>query len=292
MGCLSKILSQASLFWESGASLSGRLAAGIVFLILTGVGIAADIGLVLYGIKRPVRLSDLAGQIAFRALPWQIVLLFFSMASVFYFLASWGYVLLFPGGEIAPHTVIFETLFFHLPVLGLLGLLLHKNGIQGKEWFGLYWKKAPASLGLSIFFYVASLPLLWFYSALYQLVLQQFGHDFYLQDIAQILTAPASWTVRAALFFIVIIVAPMFEEIVFRGILLPFFVHRVGLMPGIALVSVFFAGIHGHLPSLLPLFLLSVLFSLAYARTLSLWVPIGMHTAFNGITVVWLLFLG
>jgi hypothetical protein len=289
---LHKILPQTEPFLEYSNPPPGMVAAGLFFLLLICVGIAADAGLMLYWIKRPVRLPDLAGRLATRALPTQLVLIFFGIVIGFYLLASWLYLLMFPGGEITPHTVIFQTLAFHLPVLSLLALLFHFTGVRGRELFGLHWKKASALLGLSVIFYLAALPALWFCSALYQILLHQFGCDFYLQDVAQILTAPAPWPVRTGLFFITIIVAPVFEEVVFRGILLPFMVRRAGFWPGVMLVSVVFGGMHLHLPSFLPLFLLSVMFSLAYARTQSLLVPVGMHALFNGVTVALLLLMG
>lgn len=279
-------------FWEYSNPPSGMVAAGLFFLLLICVGIAADIGLALYLVKRPVRLLEWRQTLEDRALPQPMVLLLLGAVIGLYLFNSLVYSFFFTGSETGPHTVFVQALFFHLPVLGLLCLLFHFAGIQGRELFGLHWRRAPALLSLSLLFYLAALPLLWFYSALYQIFLQQLGHDFYLQDVAQVLTAPAPWPVRTELFFIVIIVAPVFEEIIFRGILLPFFVSRTGLLPGIALVSLLFAGLHWHLPSFLPLFLLSAMFSLAYARTRSLLVPMGMHVAFNGVTVVLLLLMG
>jgi len=289
---LAEILPQTGPFWEYSKLPPEMAAAGLFFLLLICIGIAADVGLVLHWIRRPVRLPELADQLASRALPPQLALIFFGTVIGFYLLVSWLYIFIFPDGEIGPHTVIFQTLLFHLPVLSLLGLLFHRAGIQGRELFGLHWKKAPALLGLSVIFYLAALPLLWFYSALYQIMLHQFGCDFYMQDVAQILMAPAPWTVRTLLFFIAIIVAPVFEEVVFRGVLLPVMVRRAGFWPGIMLVSIIFGGMHLHLPSFLPLFLLSVMFSLAYARTQSLLVPISMHALFNGVTVALLLLMG
>jgi membrane protease YdiL (CAAX protease family) len=289
---LAGILPSANPFWEYSQQPPGLVSAGIFFLLLICFGVVADIGLVLYWLKRPVRVPELSVNLSSRVLPRQMMLIFFGGGIGFYLLTSWLYLLMFPNSGIEPKTVIFQTLAFHLPVLGLLGLLFHIAGIRGRELFGLHWKKAPALLGLSVIFYLAALPLLWFYSALYQILLHQFGCDFFLQDVAQVLTAPASWLVRTALFFIIVIVAPVFEEIVFRGVLLPFMVRRTGFWPGILLISLLFGGMHFHLPSLLPLFLLSVLFSLAYARTQSLLVPIGMHILFNGVTVVMLLLMG
>ncbi|MFA7256133.1 MAG: type II CAAX endopeptidase family protein [Kiritimatiellales bacterium] len=289
---LAELLPSTNPFWEYSNPPPGMIAAGAFFLLLICLGIAADIGLILYWVKRPVRMPELAERLSARALPWQILLIFFGILIGFYLLASWLYFVIFPNDGIEPKTVVFQMVAFYLPVLGLLALLFHIAGIQGRELFGLHWKKAAALLGLSLLFYLAALPPLWFYSAIYQFLLQQFGYGFYLQDVAQLLTAPAPWAIRTALFLIVIIVAPIFEEIVFRGILLPFMVRRAGFWPGIALISLVFGGLHLHLPSFLPLFLLSIIFSLAYARTQSLLVPIGMHAAFNGVTVILLLLIG
>ncbi|MCC7299810.1 MAG: CPBP family intramembrane metalloprotease [Verrucomicrobia bacterium] len=289
---LAELFPSARPFWEYGNPPQGAVACGLVFLLLICAGIAVDVGLVLHWIKRPVRVPELTSRLASRALPWQLLAVFSGMLVLFYLLTSWVYLLMFPQGEIEPYTVLFQTLLFHLPVLGMLALIFHVAGIQGRELFSLHWKKAPQLLGLSLLFYLAALPLLWGISAIYQIVLHQFGCDFYLQDVVQVLTVPASWPVRAALFFIVIIVAPVFEEIIFRGLLLPFMVRRAGFWPGIVLISVVFGGMHFHLPAFLPLFLLSVAFSLAYARAQSMWVPIGMHIAFNGVTVALLLLMG
>jgi membrane protease YdiL (CAAX protease family) len=292
MTFLAEILPQTRPFWEYSNPPSGTVAAGLFFLALICVGAAIDAGLVLHWIKRPIRQAELAGSLTSRALPWQVVLLFFGVVTGFYLLASWLYLLLFPDSGIEPKTVVFQTLLFHLPVMGGMVILFRFAGIRAGELFGLDWKRAPALLGLSVVLYLAMLPPLWLISAIYQLLLHQAGCDFYLQDVAEILTAPASRPMRTALFFIVIIVAPVFEEILFRGILLPFAVRRVGFRTGIVLTSLIFGGLHVHLPSFFPLFLLSVVFSLAYAHTRSLLVPVGMHVLFNGVTVALLLLMG
>lgn len=287
-----EILPETGLFRGYSYPPPGTIAAGLFFLLLVCAGVAAGIGLALHWIKRPVRIPELSGRLSGRFLPWQTVLIFSGIVITFYLLASWLYIRMFPGSGIGPKTVIFQTLVFHLPVLALLGLLFRLSGVRARELFGFSRRKAPALLGLSLIYYLAALPLLWFYSALYQILLHQFGYDFYMQDIAQILLAPASRLMRAGLFLIAILIAPVFEEIVFRGILLPFMVRRAGFWPGILLGSVVFGGMHFHLPSFFPLFLLSAMFSLAYARTQSLLVPIGMHVLFNGVTVILLLMMG
>lgn len=289
---LAEIFLSTRPFWEYSNPPPNLMVAGFFFLVLICVGIAIDVGLVLHWIKKPVRPAVPEEALGSRALPVPLALVFLGILIGFYLMASWLYVLLFPRADVEPQTVVFQTLSFHLPVLTGLGLLFHFAGIRGAEQFGLNRGKALRRLGLSLILYLAMLPPLWLISAVYQLILHRAGYDFCLQDVATLLTAPAPWFLRTALFLIVIIVAPVFEEIVFRGVFLPGLVRRFGFWPGIILISLVFGGLHLHLPSFLPLFLLSVVFCFAYARTRSLLVPIGMHACFNAVTTILLVLTG
>lgn len=283
---LAEIFPQTEPFWEYSNPPAGLAAAFLLFVLLLCGGIAVDIGLAVHLVKRPVSLKALGGDLAARALPWRLIGLIISLLVLLYLINSAVYSLFFSEGTIEPHTLLFNALFFTLPVLIIIGWLFGRAGVNGRELFGLQWSQAPKRLGLALLLYVGALPVLWFYSWLYQMFLYQIGHEFYLQDVAQVLNAPAPIPVRISLIFIAVVVAPVFEELVFRGIFLPALVRKIGLFPGIMVISLVFALLHMHLPSLLPLFLLSAMFCFAFARTGSLLVPIGMHAAFNGVTVI------
>jgi membrane protease YdiL (CAAX protease family) len=290
---LAEILPQTEPFWDYSRPPEGMAAAGIFFLLLMCMGIAVDAGLTVYFLKRPANLMVWRNTLAVRILPPKAILALMLVLAALYAGTSALYALMIPGGSgLDAPAVIMQTLCFHVPGLVALVLLVRQSGFSFREQFGFHLKKAPAFLGAAVLLYLAALPLLWFYSMLYQIFLHQLGHGFYLQDVAQLLLTPAPWPVRGYLLFTVVVLAPVFEELVFRGVLLPFFVNRAGLLPGIALLSLLFAGLHLHIPSLVPLFLLSAVFSLAYARTRSLLVPIGMHILFNSVTVMLLLLPG
>lgn len=290
---LAKIMPQTEPFWDYSRPPEGMVAAGLFFLLLMCLGITVDAGLAVYFFKRPANLMLWRNTLAVRMLPPKTILALVLVLAALYVGTSALYALLIPGGSgLDAPAVIMHTLFFQVPGLAALVLLVRHNGFSFREQFGFHLKKTTVFLGAAVLFYLAALPLLWFYSMLYQFFLYQLGHGFYLQDVAQLLLAPAPWSVRGYLLFTVVILAPVFEELVFRGVLLPFFVSRAGLLPGIALLSLLFAGLHLHIPSLVPLFLLSAASSLAYARTRSLLVPIGMHVLFNSVTVMLLLLPG
>lgn len=282
-----EMISRTEPFWQYGQPPQGLQAVGVVFVLLMCAGVAVDAGLIITLIKRPAHLSGWRDALATRALPGRQLALIAGGVILLYLLNSTVYALLFPFTGLGAHTVLFQALFFQIPALGGIFWLLQRAGFSAQEPFGLFrGKHGLRLLGLSLLLYLAALPLLWFYSAIYQFFLQQIGHTFYLQDVAQVLAAPAPWSVRTCLLLIAVVIAPVFEEILFRGLLLPFLVRRIGLTAGIMVVSVLFGGLHLHVPSLFPLFLLSVLFCCAFAATRSLLVPIGMHAAFNGVTVL------
>ena len=278
--------------WETSHLSQGDVQAGLFFLLLICVGIAINFGLVVYFMKRPARVSDWVPALIMRSLPDRLVGFLVLIFTGLYLLNSMVYGMLFSSGEVEPHTLFFQTLFFHIPVLLVLFGILRHLKMDELECLGLGREKTLRMLGLSVLLYLAALPILWFYSLLYQIFLDQLGHSFYLQDVTQVFLVPLPWPVRTTIFFIAIVGVPIFEEIIFRGVLFPWMVRRMGFWPGVAVVSVLFAAMHLHLPSLLPLFLLSTMFCAAYARTRSLWVPIGMHACFNGVTIVLLTLMG
>jgi membrane protease YdiL (CAAX protease family) len=289
---LAEISIQSGLFWEYRNPPPGAIAAGVLFLLLLCAGVAVDIGMIVQHVKRPVSRGRMAGFLADRSLPGMMLLSIFSIVIFFYLAASYIYSRFFMVAEIDPGTVVFQTIAFHFPVLALTALLFFLFRINMGEFFGLRGIKPLRMLGTAGLFYLAALPPIWLLSIIYQLLLTRLGVDLSLQDVTAVLAMPASWPVRAAMFLIAIVIAPLFEEILFRGILLPFAVRRTGFWPGILLISLIFGGLHLHLPTFAPLFLLSMMLCLAYARTRSLLVSIGMHAAFNGVTVLILLLMG
>ncbi len=88
----------------------------------------------------------------------------------------------------------------------------------------------------------------------------------------------------ALLFVMIVIMAPIVEELFFRGVVLPSLVGWIGMVPGVLLSSLWFAG--SHLQGLQFPGLLAVGLALGVIRvkTKSLLPAISMHMAFNGIT--------
>ena len=77
-----------------------------------------------------------------------------------------------------------------------------------------------------------------------------------------------------------VLLAPVVEEITFRGLLFGALAPRLGVVASAVLTAVVFGAVHGDLVLFPTLAALGLINALAYAATGNLWVPIALH-AFN-----------
>jgi membrane protease YdiL (CAAX protease family) len=93
--------------------------------------------------------------------------------------------------------------------------------------------------------------------------------------------------IGAAMFVLVaVVMAPLFEEIVFRGFLFRGLANSWGWVWGALVSAGIFGAAHLQLDVFLPLAALGFVLAWAYHRTGSLWTNITMHSLFNLIAVV------
>ena len=175
--------------------------------------------------------------------------------------------------------------------LAVLAWYVRTRKLGWNRLFSLQRMHLTLSLRLGLYFYLSILPIVFFSSLIYQGILSAHGYPTTLQDVAILLTGNNPWWVRFYMLFMAIILAPLFEECLFRGILLPLMARRFGVGPGIFFSSLIFAAIHFHLPSMVPLCTVAMGFSLGYLYSGSLWVPVTMHALFNGVNLGLLLLI-
>jgi uncharacterized protein len=109
------------------------------------------------------------------------------------------------------------------------------------------------------------------------------------QDLLNEILAGGRNTALALL--VAVVMAPLVEEVLFRGVLFQALRRRVGLWPGALLSSLVFTIIHVEIVfsqpvALAGLFSLGVFLAWAFHRTGSLLVPILGHAVFNGVSVL------
>jgi uncharacterized protein len=81
---------------------------------------------------------------------------------------------------------------------------------------------------------------------------------------------------------VVVVVAPLAEEFIFRGILLNRWAAKWGIRPGLVLSALVFGILHANV---VGLFVFGLVMGLLYVRTRTLWVPIACHAFNNAIAL-------
>lgn len=87
-----------------------------------------------------------------------------------------------------------------------------------------------------------------------------------------------------------IVLAPIVEEVFFRGILYPYLKQRTRQGFALVVTSVLFAAIHFNVTIFIPLVFFGIVLALLYERTDSLLTPIATHAIFNATNFVMLIY--
>ncbi len=269
------------------------LVAGYLLLMLAGAGL--DVLLLPRVLRRPDAWARRAARIRVR--PWTlrsalcVALLLVGVqviaVGLWKTLAAFGSV---PDpGDADTGRVFAQGLVFHgAALLLLMGMLRARRWSWGRA-FGLRTPGLARRAGMALTCYAGVLPAFMTAAMVSQLVMLLFGRPLTIQDFVLIFMKPQSaWTLMGLL-SLALVLAPLAEEALFRGVLLPALMKRMGTGPAVVLSSLLFAAVHVHAPSFLPLFVLAVGLALAYIQSGSLWVPAIMHAVFNGLNLALLL---
>ena len=157
---------------------------------------------------------------------------------------------------------------------------------HGQRWWNLLGLETRplrwivlSALVLSVFAIPATILL----NSLVAWGISQFQDEPGRQPVMVVLQESGTIWERMALGVAAILIAPIFEETLFRGILYPA-IKQAGY-PGLALAgtSLLFGAIHATLVTFLPLTFLAIMFALLYEKTDSLLAPIIAHSLFNAV---------
>ena len=158
------------------------------------------------------------------------------------------------------------------------------------DWLGLRWSKWKSLLWLT----PLTLLGVWAFMITLGLALQHSGILEWLrgmgvetaQDSVKLLQQAQDPMVIAMMSVAAMLVAPICEELVFRGYFYPAMKHHCGMWCAALVSALVFSAAHASLMALLPLFLLGLVFVWLYEKTGSIWAPIALHFGFNSATVV------
>jgi membrane protease YdiL (CAAX protease family) len=182
--------------------------------------------------------------------------------------------------------ILLATLSFQGATWVLILIFLKQHGANWRAAFGFRNSNLTKSLLLATGVLIIMLPIILELEQFSAQFLQKIGWPLADQHAVElILNAKSPW-LRGYLAFFAIVLAPVAEEFIFRGVLFPF-VKQLGY-PKFAWfgVSFLFALIHVNTPTLVPLFVLALVLTWLYQKTDCLLAPIAAHSLFNTANLI------
>jgi membrane protease YdiL (CAAX protease family) len=186
--------------------------------------------------------------------------------------------------------IVISEVFMRIGILVVFAAFLRERGQSIVESFGLRVLSPVDSLQWGVLFGFGSLPLVQLLVLASEKLFKAVGVNSSEQPIAELFATTDSRFLLVLLVFFAVVIAPIFEEALFRGFAYPVLKQRFGVWRSLVIVSAVFAASHMHLPSVVPLFVFALGLGLSYELTGSLLVPITMHALFNAVMVTQLIF--
>ncbi len=133
------------------------------------------------------------------------------------------------------------------------------------------------------------LPALTLVGLVWQQILHWLGIVIEQQDLVGIFAAEESTRLLILMTLLAITVAPVTEELIFRGGIFRYMRTRTPRWVALLVPALLFGALHANLASFVPLVALGIILALAYERTGSITVPIVAHGLFNLHTIILIL---
>ncbi|MEL7331671.1 MAG: type II CAAX endopeptidase family protein, partial [Cyanobacteria bacterium J06560_2] len=185
---------------------------------------------------------------------------------------------------------LYSLVFYLLMAASTLGVLywaIKEYLPLSKEWFQIKLAGRWPLWGFGGYF--VALPLMLAVSLLNQQIWQGQGGN---NPILQIVLEERDPIALGMFLFTAAIAAPVFEEVLFRGFLLPSLTRYMSTWGAIGLSSLIFSVAHLSFSEVLPLTVLGAILGFVYAKTQNLMASILLHSTWNSITMIGLFLLG
>ena len=181
--------------------------------------------------------------------------------------------------------LLMASIFFQLLLMGMACCFVVRR-VKQSEWLGLRWKRWPLAFAIA----PAAVFSIWIvlficYITGWNAWLETTLGIEPMQESVKLLQEAQDPLLVILMSVAAVIVAPLAEEVVFRGYLYPAAKRFCGPLGAMLFSSLVFAAAHGNVVALLPLFILAMLLCLIYELTGSIWATISVHFLFNAATV-------
>lgn len=195
-----------------------------------------------------------------------------------------------PGSPQDPafHQFLLTAVSFHGAALVLVSRFLQMHEARWKEFLGLTGPRLRRALILGLVGGVILVPTALAINKGCGWLLEQVSVEPVEQRTVKILQVSVGWPRRIAFGLGAIVLAPLVEEILFRGIAYPLLRLRVGAPLAAVATALAFAAIHVNLLTFLPLVVIGLVLVWIYEWSDNLLAPIVSHALFNAVNFVML----
>jgi len=183
-----------------------------------------------------------------------------------------------PGGYGA---VLLATLGFQGATWALMPFFLRQHQVGWREALGFRGPQLPRALLTAAGLTILILPAVWLLQFASVWSLARLGWPPEEQAAVALIAGAKTWWMRLYLGVFAVVLAPVAEEFIFRGVLFPWVKQHDSPRCAWYGVSALFALIHLDAATLVPLFVLALALTWLYERTDNLLAPITLHSLFN-----------
>lgn len=182
------------------------------------------------------------------------------------------------------------TLIINLLVCSYVFYIVRIEYRQSITALGLSLVNLLANIRHGIKRYLITLPLIVLAGFITNLIASLYGRNPEMQDVVRWVLEEKSLFVLSSLMFFGIVIAPVIEEIMFRGFLQPALKNSFGGRYAIAITASLFAAVHMDIFAFVQIFILGMLLGYLYEKTQTLAASIFVHILHNSLTLVFLLY--
>jgi len=188
------------------------------------------------------------------------------------------------------NVALFVTLFINLSVCSYVFYIVYVERHQSISALGLSLVNVSNNVKQGIIKYLITLPLIMLAGFVINLISNYYGVNPEMQDVVKWILEEKSLFILISLLFFGIIIAPLIEEIIFRGFLQSALKNYFGERYAVLVSASLFAAVHMDIFAFFQILILGILLGYLYEKTQTLAASVVVHILHNSLTLVFLLY--
>lgn len=197
------------------------------------------------------------------------------------------------AGELTPWIAVAAVLLLQIPLIAVFFFLRHFVPHE----FGGRLNSQSYSLGAALKeaapLFLMFLPVIWIVTFVWTKFLEIFQslgviEEIEPQELITLFQGGGDPIAIGLLIIFAVILAPLVEELIFRGCIYRFLKSKMAFIAAQVLSGTVFAMMHGNLLSFVPLIMVGVVLARVYEKSGSILVPMCFHAFFNAFSLLML----